>query len=189
MKQALAFSALSNFSSIRFSRSSTCLDHLRAEACLETEAGCKTEHFLSELYSLGFSEPKIFISEPILPHWLSVTQKDTAHPVWLRWVNSALSHCGCWLRSQSLSRTSPTCLFDFSLLTSLDPIFAPFSHLILTLPFPWPYFFLDISIYAKLHSRYQHDTACRSCSLAPVGSHGAHLSSGGCFSTYLMPLR
>ena len=44
-----------------------------------------------------FSELRIFIPKTIPSHWLSVSQEDTVQPVWLHWVNSALSHCGCWL--------------------------------------------------------------------------------------------
>lgn len=90
MKEALAFPVLSNFSSIQFSGSNTCL------ITWELQLASRAESVLSIFYSLHFSEPEILVTKLILPHWLSVTQEDNVYPVWLHQVNSALSPCEHW---------------------------------------------------------------------------------------------
>lgn len=96
MKEALAFAVLSNFSSIQFSGSSTCLDYLRARS-LPRDRGRVGGRTL--LIRTLFSS---FLWAQDVYHWAHSSPRiecdsgGHCHPVWLHWVSSALSPCGCW---------------------------------------------------------------------------------------------
>lgn len=142
-----------------------------------------------KIYSLHFSEPRIFVAKP-----LSSQCDSEYHPSCLAPLSDIIdSGFGC----QSLSRISPVYLFDFSpFLALLDSYPYSFSLLIVVPPPPpRPQAALsDGSVWSKSAPGSDLDISSKAGFVAPVlclwsVPHSAHLSSGGFPSAHLVPSR